>query len=70
MDIVFLLVPLALLLVAIAIGGFFWAVSKNQFDDLQGPGHAILLDDDEPIDAGGKADPPGYDRQNGTEPGC
>jgi len=57
MDIVFLLVPLALLLVAIAIGGFFWAVSKDQFDDLQGPGHAILLDEDETIDASYKTAP-------------
>jgi len=51
MDIVFLLIPLALILVAIAIWGFFWAVSKGQFDDLQGPGHAILLDEDETMDA-------------------
>jgi|TARA_Y100000310_G_C20648376_1_gene797943 cbb3-type cytochrome oxidase maturation protein len=50
-DIVFFLIPLALILVSVAIWGFFWAVSKGRFEDLQGPGHAILLDEDEKIDA-------------------
>ena len=48
MESVFLLIPLSIILVFI-IGGFFWWSSKNgQFDDLEGPAHRILLDDDSP----------------------
>jgi cbb3-type cytochrome oxidase maturation protein len=46
MDIVYLLVTLSLVL-AFAIGGvFWWAVRQRQFDDLEGPAHRILMDDD------------------------
>lgn len=41
----FILIPLALVLVAVAIGLFFWAVDNGQFDDLEGPAHSILFDD-------------------------
>jgi len=36
MDIIFLLIPLALVLVALVIWGFFWAVRRGQFEDLEG----------------------------------
>jgi cbb3-type cytochrome oxidase maturation protein len=48
MDIVFLLIPLALALVALIVWVFMWAVKSDQFDDLEGPAHQILMDDDEP----------------------
>ncbi|MFC3679735.1 cbb3-type cytochrome oxidase assembly protein CcoS [Bacterioplanoides pacificum] len=48
MDIIYVLVPLSLLLLAIAIGIFFWAVRSGQFDDMESPAHKILFDDDEP----------------------
>jgi cbb3-type cytochrome oxidase maturation protein len=49
MDILYLLIPLALLLLSLIVWGFFWAVRNNQFDDLEGPAHRILMDnDDEP----------------------
>ena len=51
MDILFLLIPLALALVALVIWGFFWAVRRGQFEDLEGPGHSILMDKDEEMDA-------------------
>ena len=51
MDIIFLLIPLALVLVALVIWGFFWAVRRGQFDDLEGPGHSILMDEDDKMDA-------------------
>ena len=48
MDILFLLVPLGVVL-AFAIGAAFWlAVDGGQFDDLEGPGLAVVLDDDAP----------------------
>jgi len=47
MEVIYLLIPLALLLVLLMIAIFFWAVKSGQFDDLEGPAHRILLDDDE-----------------------
>jgi len=48
MSVLYLLVPLALLIVAIALAAFSWAASRGQFDDLDTPARRILLDDDEP----------------------
>ena len=47
MDAIYLLIPIALLLVVIAVTVFFWAVKSDQFDDLEGPAHSILFDDDQ-----------------------
>jgi len=47
MDILYLLIPIALLLAGIAIAAFFWSVNSGQFDDLESPAHRILYDDDE-----------------------
>ncbi|MBE9560706.1 MAG: cbb3-type cytochrome oxidase assembly protein CcoS [Proteobacteria bacterium] len=47
MDIIYLLLPVALIIVIIIIAVFFWAVKSDQFDDLEGPAHRILMDDDE-----------------------
>jgi cbb3-type cytochrome oxidase maturation protein len=46
MSVIFVLIPLAVIIIAIAIGIFFWAVKSNQFDDLERQGHSILFDDD------------------------
>lgn len=46
MDIIYLLLPVALIIVLIIIGIFFWAVRSDQFDDLEGPAYRILMDDD------------------------
>ena len=51
MEIIYLLIPLAVLLVVFIVGGFLWAVRRNQFEDLEGPAHTILMDDDEPQDS-------------------
>lgn len=48
MKILFLLIPLSLLLLGIAVWAFFWAVRSGQFDDLDSPAYRILLDDDDP----------------------
>lgn len=49
MDILFLLIPLALVLVVFIVWIFMWAVKSDQFDDLEGPAHRILMDDDKPV---------------------
>lgn len=46
MSIIYVLIPIAVLLVIIAIGVFFWAVKSNQFEDLERQGYSILFDDD------------------------
>ena len=48
MDIIYLLIPTALIFVALIAWGFFWAVRSGQFDDMEGPAHRILMDDDAP----------------------
>ena len=46
MSILYLLIPLSLVLLGLAIWAFFWAVKSGQFDDLEGPAHRILFDDE------------------------
>lgn len=45
MNILLVLIPLTLLLVAFACWGFFWAVGTGQFDDLESPGWDGLRDE-------------------------
>ncbi|MCL4746403.1 MAG: cbb3-type cytochrome oxidase assembly protein CcoS [Burkholderiaceae bacterium] len=48
MEALILLVPLSLVLVAIAVWLFLRMSDGGQFDDLEGPAHSILMDDDRP----------------------
>jgi cbb3-type cytochrome oxidase maturation protein len=48
MTSIFLLVPLALLLLCIAIWAFIWAVRNDQFEDLDTQASRILFDDEPP----------------------
>ena len=48
METIFVLLPLALLIAAIAVGLFIWAAKSGQFDDLETPAVRILFDDEEP----------------------
>lgn len=47
MNIIYILIPLSVLLMLLAIGAFFWAVRNDQFEDLDTPALDILDDDDE-----------------------
>jgi cbb3-type cytochrome oxidase maturation protein len=47
MNIIYVLIPLALLLLVAAVAAFLWAVRNAQFDDLDSPATRILFDDDE-----------------------
>ncbi|WP_339079275.1 cbb3-type cytochrome oxidase assembly protein CcoS [Pseudomonas sp. TMP9] len=44
----YILIPVAIALVGFAIWLFFWAVDSGQYDDLDGPAHSILFDDEDP----------------------
>ena len=48
MEIIYLLVPLAVILAGVIVWAFFWSVKSGQFDDLEGPAHRILMDRDKP----------------------
>lgn len=49
MDVLYLLVPLSVVLVFVIGALFWWAVRSGQFDDMEGPAHRILMDDDSPV---------------------
>ncbi|MCG8313427.1 MAG: cbb3-type cytochrome oxidase assembly protein CcoS [Pseudomonadales bacterium] len=46
MDVIYFLIPLALLLLITAIGTFLWAAKHGQFEDLDREAHRILFDED------------------------
>ncbi len=46
MDILYLLIPLSLVLVFVIAALFWWSLQSGQYEDLEGPGHRILMDDD------------------------
>ena len=47
MEIIYLLVPLAVLIAIAIVVVFLWAVKSGQFEDLEGPAHRILMDEAE-----------------------
>lgn len=47
MDSLYFLIPVSIVLVAIVIVIFLWAVRSGQFDDLEGPGHSILYEEEQ-----------------------
>lgn len=46
MNVIYLLIPLGLMLLAVSVWAFFWAVRSGQFDNLDSAAMQILLDDD------------------------
>ena len=46
MEALYLLIPLSVVVVFVALWIFFRAMDGGQFDDLEGPGMRILQDDD------------------------
>jgi len=47
-EILYLLIPLAVVLMVVAVAGLIWAIRSGQFEDLEGPAWRILMDDDDP----------------------
>jgi cbb3-type cytochrome oxidase maturation protein len=63
MEIIYLLIPISLILLGGIVWILLWAVRDGQFDDLEGPAHRILMDEDkivvrdaEPAKAASKSD--------------
>jgi len=46
MDILYMLIPISLIFVTIIAWVFIWSVKSGQYDDMEGPAHRILMDDD------------------------
>ncbi|MCC5809440.1 MAG: cbb3-type cytochrome oxidase assembly protein CcoS [Ectothiorhodospiraceae bacterium] len=46
MTIVYISIPISLILVALGVWAFFWAVRSGQYDDLDTPAYSVLLDEE------------------------
>ena len=61
MSMLYVLIPLALVLMVVAIAALVWAIRSGQFDDLESHGWSVVLDDDQ------KPPPLEEDEQKETE---
>ncbi|MDH0745387.1 cbb3-type cytochrome oxidase assembly protein CcoS [Pseudomonas sp. GD03842] len=48
MPALYIMIPVAVVIVLVAIYVLFWAVDSGQYDDMEGPAHSILFDDQDP----------------------
>jgi cbb3-type cytochrome oxidase maturation protein len=48
MEVMVILVPLALALGLLGLGGFLWSLKSGQYEDLDGAAWRAIADDDEP----------------------
>jgi cbb3-type cytochrome oxidase maturation protein len=46
MEILYLLIPISVVLVFLIGIAFWWSLRSGQYDDMEGPGYRILMDDD------------------------
>lgn len=69
MSALYILIPVAIGIVAFAIWLFFWAVDSGQYDDLDGPAHSILFDDEDPLHKAGVEQAEGKDEKQ-DKPGA
>jgi cbb3-type cytochrome oxidase maturation protein len=54
MEVLYLLIPIALILVLVIGLALFWAIRSGQYEDMEGPAHRILMDDDDPLIPGNR----------------
>ncbi|AUD78155.1 cbb3-type cytochrome oxidase assembly protein CcoS [Kangiella profundi] len=54
MDAIYLLIPLTLIFLAIAVGIFFWAVNSDQYSDLDKEASRILFEEKDFDEKGGE----------------
>ena len=47
MTMLYVLIPLAVVLLAVAVWAMLWAIRTGQFDDLDSHGWSVVLDDDQ-----------------------
>jgi len=61
MNMLYVLIPLAVMLLGVAVWALLWAIKNGQFDDLESHGWSVVLDDDQK--------PPPSDDDEHTEDG-
>ncbi len=49
MTVLYFLIPLAIVMMIIAVLFFLWTIRSGQYEDLDGPAYRILMDDDDPL---------------------
>jgi cbb3-type cytochrome oxidase maturation protein len=64
-EVLYFLVPLAALLSGLIVAALVWAVRSGQFEDLEGPAHRILMEDD----SAGAAEPAATPARDATAGG-
>jgi cbb3-type cytochrome oxidase maturation protein len=60
MNMLYVLIPLALMLLGVAVWALVWAIRSGQFDELESHGWSVVLDDDQ-------KPPPHPEDENGDE---
>ncbi len=68
MEILYLLVPVSVVLVFVIGFIFWWFLKSGQFEDLEGPGYRILMDNDRPAKPDAGAKPPEVDPDQKASP--
>ena len=58
MSVIYIVLPLALIVVGIAVWAFLWAAKRGQFDDLETPAVRALHEDTPARKAGAKSTAP------------
>ncbi|WP_259755870.1 cbb3-type cytochrome oxidase assembly protein CcoS [Pseudomonas sp. GCEP-101] len=68
MPALYIMIPVAVVIVGICIAIFFWAVNSGQYDDMDGPAHSILFDDEDPKHQAGIDEAEGDETARASQP--
>lgn len=49
MDVIYTLIPGMIFFGLVFVGVLFWAIKHGQYEDLEGDGNRILMDEDDPL---------------------
>lgn len=49
MEVIYTLIPGMLMMGLVMVGILVWAIKRGQYDDLEGDGNRLLMDDDDPL---------------------
>ena len=67
MDSLYFLIPVSILLIIVVTVIFLWAVRSGQFDDLDGPAHSILHEEERLADTADEAVDQTGDKLSGAD---
>lgn len=76
MNMLYILIPLALVLLAAAVWALVWAIQSGQFDELESQGWNVVLDEDKAVSESSESEsatnpelsPKPHERQGKDEP--